>query len=210
MKTTLARAAVLLGALLAAGAARAQDYRSYRPQQSLYIFNYEISKGVGSFGDFIDATSYRGFSFEARSMVRDSFSAGIGVTWNRFDQTVDATRTYPNGGQLTGPSYRYADQLAIKGLFHAYLGQGALRPYLGVGLGGVWNYSYSQMADFASADNGFEFIASPEVGLTFTLAKGASSAGINLALRYNWTTADFQSVNDAQSVALAIGFFGSY
>jgi hypothetical protein len=211
MKTNIARA-VVVGALLTAGAAQAQGFETYRPRQSLYIFNYEVASGIGSMSDnFVSATSWRGFSFEGRSMVADRISAGIGFTYNRFEQThSNVVMAAGNGGTLSGPVYRYNDQLAVKGLVHAYLLRGPIQPYLGVGLGGVWSYAYAQSADLGQADSDFEFIASPEVGLTFTAAHGASSVGLNLAFRYNYTTADFLRVNDAQSLVVAIGLFGAY
>jgi hypothetical protein len=213
MKTMIARA-VVVGALLAAGAAEAQgySYSTYRPRESMYMFNYEMSSALGSFSDdFIDETSWRGFSFEGRSMVRENLSVGIGFTYNRYDQTYsNLTLTTDSGGTLSGPVYRYADQFAIKGLVHMYLRPGAVRPYLGVGIGGVWAYSYSQTADLSRADDGFHFILSPEAGLTFTAARGASSVGLNLAFRYNYTTADFQQVTDAQSLAVVVGLYAGY
>lgn len=212
MKTMIARVLVLAALLGAAGAARAQWYETYRPHESMYLFNYEISTGVGSFNDnFISDTSYRGFGFEGRSMVRDRVSVGLGFDFNRYSQT-DSLITQPTqtGGTISGPVYRYADQFALKGLVHTYFGEGALRPYAGVGIGGVWSYSYTQTGDLSRADDGFDFIVSPEVGLTWTAAKGASSAGLNLAVRYNWTTADFQQVTDAQSFAIIIGLFTAY
>ena len=210
MKTLIVRAAVV-GALLAAGTAEAQ-FETYRPRQSMYIFNYEVSDAIGDFSDnFVSETSWRGFSFEGRSMVSERISAGIGFTYNRFEQTHDnLVQSAGNGGTISGPVYRYADQLAVKGLVHAYLLQGPVQPYLGVGLGGVWSYSFAQIADLGQSDSDFEFIASPEVGLTFTAARGASSLGLNLAFRYNYTTADFLQVEDAQSIVVAIGLFGAY
>jgi len=211
MKTMIARAAVI-GALLAASAADAQWYDTYKPRESLYMFNYEVSSAVGSFSDdFIDETSWRGFGFEGRSMVRDNISVGLGFDFNRYSQTYsNLTVQTDGGGTISGPVYRYADQFAMKGLVHMYLRPGALRPYLGVGLGGVWSYSYSQVADLAVADDGFDFIVSPEVGLLLTAAKGASSAGLNVAVRYNYTTADFAQVTDAQSWAVILGLFAGY
>lgn len=211
MKTTIARAAVV-GALLAAGSASAQGFETYRPRQTMYILNYEVSTALGSFSDkFISETSWRGFSFEGRSMVKERLSIGLGFTYNRFEQTHSLlSTTTPNGGTLSGPVYRYADQLGFKALVHAYLLEGPLQPYVGVGIGGVWTYAYAQTTDLARADDGFDFIASPEVGLTFTAAHGASSIGLNFAVRYNYTTADFLSVNDAQSLAVVIGVFGGY
>ncbi len=212
MKSMIARA-VAVGALLAlAGAADAQWYDTYRPRESIYIFNYEISNAVGSFNDkFIDATSWRGFGFEGRSMIRDRLSVGLGVDFNRFSQTHSMlTGPAGNGGTISGPVYRYADQFAMKALFHAYFSGGALRPYAGVGIGGVWSYSYSQVADLGVSDDGFDFILSPELGITWTAARGAASAGLNLAVRYNYTTADFQRVTDASSFGVVVGLFTSY
>jgi hypothetical protein len=211
MKTMIARAAVV-GALLAAGAADAQGYTTYRPNESMFIFNYEVSSAVGSFSDdFISDTSWRGFSFEGRSMVAPRLSVGLGFNFNRYSQTDEnVTATTSTGGTLSGPVYRYADQLAVKGLVHGYLMDGPLRPYLGVGIGGVWTYSYQQLADLVASDDGFEFIVSPEIGLMFTLARGASSLGLNAAFRYNYTTADFGNVDDASSIAFVVGLFGAY
>lgn len=210
MKTMIARAAVI-GALLAAGTADAQ-WETYKPRQSMMMFNYEMSTALGSFDDdFVSDTSWRGFSFELRSTVANRLSAGVGFTYNRFDQTYsNLSATTVGGGTLSGPVYRYADQLALKGLLHGYLMEGPLQPYAGVGIGGVWTYAYSQSADLARTDDGFDFIISPEVGLMFTAAKGASSVGLNAALRYNYTTADFHEVSDAQTLAVVVGIFGAY
>lgn len=211
MKITIVRTFVI-GALLAAGSAQAQSWETYRPRQSMLMFNYEMSKAVGSFADdFITDTSWNGFSFEQRSMLNERFSAGVSFTYNRFEQTYsNLLLQLDGGGAFSGPVYRYADQLAVKGLVHAYFLDGPFRPYVGAGLGGVWAYSYGQTADFARTDDGFDFIVSPEVGLTFTAARGASSIGLNVAYRYNWTSSDFNGVTDAQSMALVVGLFGAY
>jgi hypothetical protein len=205
--------AAVFGALLAAGGAGAQDFASYRPKQSMYILNYEVSAPVGDFHDnFVSNTSWRGIGFEGRSFVKEKISVGLGFDFNRYDQTYSLiTQTTGNGGTISGPVYRYADQFALKGLLHYYiLDQGFAQPYVGVGLGGVWTYSYGQTADLAITDNGFDFIASPEVGVSLTAAKGASQVGLNVAFRYNYTTADFSKVNDAQNIQVVVGIFGAY
>jgi outer membrane protein W len=213
MKKMIASAAVV-GALLAAGAAGAQDFKTYKPRASVMAFNYEISLPLGSFGDdFVSDTSYRGFSFEYRSLVTRNVSAGFGFTYNRFDETIDEEAvTLANGGLLTGPVYRSADQLAAKALFHLYLrDEGTLRPYAGVGLGGVWTYAYAQTTDLSNTEDGFDFIVSPEAGFALTAAKGASSVGLNAAVRYNYTTFDFSDdVENIQSLGFVMGLFASF
>ena len=211
MKTTIARAAVV-GALLAAGAAQAQSWDTYRPKESLNFFNYEMSLPVGSFNDkFISETSFRGFGFDARSMMNDHFSVGIGIDWNRYQQTYDQKSLDLGGGNvLSGPVYRYADQFALTGLLHGYLRQGIFLPYAGLRIGGVWTYAYQQSADLSNSDNTFSFILAPEIGATITGAKGASSVGLNVAVRYNWTNAKFFKVSDASAFQFVIGLYAGY
>jgi hypothetical protein len=210
MKKMIARA-VVVGALLAAGTANAQWYDTYRPRETLYLFNYEVSSALGSFNDkFVSDTSWRGFGFEGRSMVRDGLSVGLGFDFNRYSQEY-ANKTATSGSTtVSGPLYNYADQFAMKLLVHGYLSQGSLRPYVGGGIGGVWSYSYSQTADLTKQDNGFDFVVAPEIGLLWTAARGASSAGANIAVRYTYTTADFQGVKDAQSLQVILGLFTGY
>jgi hypothetical protein len=52
---------------------------------------------------------------------------------------------------------------------------------------------------------------SPEVGVALTAAKGASTAGLNLAVRYNYTTFDFSDdVQNIQSLGFVMGLFASF
>ncbi len=210
MKNMIARALVV-GALLAAGSAHAQWYDTYRPRETLYLFNYEVSSALGSFSDkFVSDTSWRGFGFEGRSMIRPGLSLGLGFDFNRYSQSYSLKTATSGLTTVSGPLYNYADQFGMKVLVHGYLTTGSLRPYIGGGIGGVWSYSYSQTADLSKSDNGFDFILAPEVGVLWTAARGASSAGVNLAVRYTYTTADFQKVTDAQSLQVVLGLFTGY
>jgi hypothetical protein len=217
MTRSIARGAVAALLVLAASGARAQSFSTYKPHETMYLFNYEMSSGLGSFKDnFIGDTSWAGMSFEGRTMVKEKISAGIGFYFNRFDQTFDQlTVNAPQGGVFTAPVYRYADQFAIKALVHYYLRDDGLRPYAGVGIGGVWAYSYAQTADIAASESNFDFIVSPEIGITFQAGGGASKFGFNAAIRYNYTTADWGKapgavVNDAQYLNYVVGIFGAY
>lgn len=208
---TIARLAMVC-ALLAAGTAQAQGYRTYRPSGSLYNLNYEVATPIGAFSDrFIKNTSWRGLSFESLAELDPQLAAGISFNFNRFSQTYPRVVTTNSfGGTLSGPVYNYADQFAVKGLIRGFLAPGPIRPYVGLGVGGVWSYAYSQSADLTSVSNGFAFILSPEAGLSYAVARGASTVGLNLAVRYNHTTAKFGGVSDAKTVSYAVGVVGAY
>jgi hypothetical protein len=216
MRNAIARIA-LASALLLTGVARAQSdswsMGTYRPNQTIWLFNWEIAGPIGDFGKYISDTSLRGFSFEGRSFIRDNISFGLSFSWNRFYQTYDLITMPITSGAASGPVYRYADMFGIRAIGHYYFMHGPLQPYLGVGLGGVWDYAYQQVADLTASQSHFDFIGSPEVGLLYKAASGGTSVGLNVALRYTFTTAKFgqyQTFNDAQTLSGIVGITAGY
>jgi hypothetical protein len=218
MRTSIVRIAVVVALL--AGHARAQESSgawvstgSYKPRQTLFTVNWEIAGPIGSFSDYINDTSLRGFSLEWRSMLQEKFSLGVSFSWNRFNQTFDQlTVQLPNNVTATGPVFKYADFFGVRAIAHYYLGSldRPLQPYLGVGIGGTWAYSYQQIADLSQSQSNFDFIVDPEVGLFFWFAKGASTAGLNLAFRYTYTTATAGRQHDLQWLSGLVGVVFGY
>jgi hypothetical protein len=210
MNKTIARTLVV-AACLAAPAARAQDWTTYRPDRSLFLLGWSLAQGGSGLENYESGTSTYGMSMEFRSMVRQRFSVGLAFDSNRFDDTKSLeTQVLPAGGTISGPTYRYAHEFAIKVTGHGYLMDGPLRPYVGVGLGGDWNYAYVQSADLASTKDNFNFIVTPEVGVTWMAVSGASSVGLNLSVRYNYSTAAVPGASDVQWWSEVIGIVASY
>jgi opacity protein-like surface antigen len=196
----LARAAVVSVLLLVGTAAEAQytyvggGHPGLEKGETAFLLNYEISAPVSGFKDFISDWSFRGFSLEGRYMVSPHLSIGGGFSGNRFQQTssnltVDVSNNNASGN-ISGPTYRYTDNLSLKALVHYYFSEGKLQPYVGVGIGGGWFYSYAQLVDLALSHDSFDFIVQPELGLLYELSSGSTSLAVNLAVRYTYTTAD--------------------
>lgn len=210
MKTNLLRALLAAAVLCGASTAQAQ-WSAYRPESSLWLVGWGIAQPIGDMKDFQSGTSVNGFAMEFRSIVRPRLSAGLAFDYNRFSRTRSMeSSTRPDGSVLSAPTYRYADNFGVKATGHYYLTDGGLRPYVGAGLGGNWNYAYLQIADVSSTDHGFQFIFSPEAGLLWELAAGRSTVAINVALRYNFTTAHFLSVDNAQWFSEVVGVSLAY
>ena len=210
--------AALVALLLAASPAFAQTVASgwteYHPQQTLFTMGYQMSQPIGSLHGYVDSASFRGFTFDWRSLLTKQFSGGVRFAWNRYNQSFpDFTQTTTTGGTLSSPVYRYADQFAVEAIGHYYLDTGPdsrFLPFLGVGIGGVWSSSYQQTIDLGVSQSGFYFIVSPELGLNFVLARGSTTASLNLAVLYNFTTISFRNVSNAQSLAETIGLTFNY
>ena len=98
MKKAFALIAIV-ASLLLSSVAFAQDSSwvstgSFRPNQTLWGLNWEISKPVGDFDKYISDVSLRGISFEGRSFVRPNLSLGVSFSWNRWEQTFN-NASYP-------------------------------------------------------------------------------------------------------------------
>jgi hypothetical protein len=211
---TIARTAVL-SALLLGGIARAQSDAwvstgSYRPNQTQWILNWEIAEPIGDFNKYISDTSFRGFSFEGRSFVKPNLSVGLSASFNRFQQTFDMETMQVGNATVSGPVYRYADMFALRALGHFYLPHGNFKPYGGLGIGGSWDYAFQQVADLSKSQSNFDFIVSPEIGLLYTVASGGTSIGLNVAIRYTYTTATVGTFHDAQTFSGVIGVAWGY
>jgi hypothetical protein len=212
MKISIVRIAV--AAALLSGTARAEEAwvstGSYHPHQTVFVLNWEIAGPIGGFANYINDTSLRGISLEARSFIRDNLSLGLSFSWNRFSQTFDLIQVPITSGTASGPVYRYADQFGIRGIAHYYFGRGQLQPYLGVGIGGAWNYAYQQIADLTASQSNFNFIVNPEVGALFWFAHGGTSGALNIAFRYTYTTATAGREHDLQTLSGIVGLVFGY
>lgn len=217
MKTHLTRAAAVAVLLLGAQAAQAQ-YAGYSgPPSGVYagktvvVANWEISAPLGDLKTFTSDWSLRGFSLESRYMLTPKLSLGASIGINRFTTTnMNAQVTIPNG-VITGPTFRYFDTFALRALAHYYFMSGPVQPYVGVGIGGTWAYSYQQVVDLGWQTDGFNFIVDPEIGVLWQLMRGPTSLHLNLAVRYTYTTASMVKGSNAQWATLpVIGLAWSY
>jgi|SRR5215470_11592895 len=209
---TAALAALVLAALPAS--AQSSGWTEYRPSKTLFTLGYQISQPIGNLHDYIGSTSFRGFSFDWRSILGRSFSAGLRFNWNRWnDSQSNVTQTTGTNGTLSGPVFHYADQFAIQAIGHYYFDTGPesmFLPFLGIGLGGVWSNSYQQTIDLGNSQNGFYFITTPELGLLVNFARGRTAVALHASVLYNFTTASFRNVSNAQAITETIGLTFSY
>ena len=209
---------VVVASFMLVGAVARAQYGSegLRQSQTIWALNWEVAGPIGDFKNYVSDWSLRGFSLEGRYLVTKNISVGGSFSFNRWEQTynqisVPIQLTGLNG-IATGPVYRYADMFALRALVHYYLGQlgDRFQPYLGAGIGGVWDYSYQQIADLSYTQNNFNFIVSPEIGVIITLMTGSTSLGINFAFRYTYTTANPGRTSNAQTIGPIIGLAWYY
>ncbi|GAB4312719.1 MAG: hypothetical protein Kow00127_03440 [Bacteroidales bacterium] len=153
--------------------------------QSLYSFDYTMSFPSGKTADYIQSSSFRGFTFEGRGFVTDHVSLGGLFTWSTFYEKLGGeTFTYQTA-TVTGNQYRYLNAYPILFQAHYYLGEDNLstRAYFG---GGVGPYKMVQRVNagiWSVEENNWHFGFSPEVGILIPVSFTTS---LNVSFRYHY------------------------
>jgi len=210
----VALASVLLAGWPASAQQGGGSWADYQPTKTLMTMGYQISQPLGQFNDYVGGTSFRGLSFDWRSFLAKSFSAGVRFNWNRYNQDLlQVTQTTSTGGTVSGPTFHFAEQFAVQAIGHYYFDTGPdsfLFPFVGLGIGGTWFNARQQTIDLVSSQNDFYFTTTPELGLTLNLARGHTTASLYFSVLYAFTTASFQNVGNAKALTETIGASFSY
>lgn len=175
-RTPLAGALPALTAALAlfATAAGAEGYSAsrYTHRPMLLQVGWEYALPLGQLrSSFLDTGTPAGIEGELRATLTTQLSAGVALSWKRFQQT-----------HASGDPARLA-AFAARGTLHYYLTRTSFQPYLGIGIGGLYREA---VLGGRPTQTGFGFCADPQVGMLITLDQGFA---LNLVVRYELTTA---------------------
>jgi hypothetical protein len=177
----------------------------------IFSLSWDMGLALGDFHDFVQNVSFAGVEFEGRWFVQRHFTLGFSFGWNRFSQSGPRETYELENGAVTATLYRYAEFISPKLTAHYYpILDAPVVPYLGVGAGPTYSGYQLTAADVSLSQSDWFFIASPEIGFLIPLKWGFGTAGIDVAVRYNWTSADLaNSVSNAQYLAWSIGIFST-
>ena len=146
-------------------------------QDGYTSLHYDISLGIGSTADFISAPSFRGFGFDYRKMVSPTIGVGLSLGWTTFYERKDrATYSFTDGtASLTGTQFRYLNALPMHINANYYFGvDGELRPFLGLGVGTMYSERRTEMGQWSSTTDSWQFSLQPEVGVLYPVNPDAN------------------------------------
>jgi opacity protein-like surface antigen len=205
VRTRLLLASAAAVALLPAAAVAGEPAAA--PIRSLWSVTYQMGHPTGDVSGFVDATCWAGFRMDARFFPLQRLSAGLATDWTRYDETFPMLTQSTPDGAVSGPVYRYVDTFSVRATAHWYPLAGAVRPYLGVGIGGIWTYQYQQSADLARTDTQFGLTVGPDVGVVVAFAQGIA---VDAGAAWAWTPADLGDTKDAQWLTWRVGLAWFY
>jgi outer membrane protein W len=116
---------------------------------------------------------------------------GANGTWNWFDQTFANLTVQGSDFTFTGPVYRRVSAFTALATARYYFTTGAVQPWVGGGVGGVWLSTLRQVVNIplGSSNSGFTFAG--EAGILFTVAE---RLGLYLAGRYQYNLTSLPGV----------------
>lgn len=131
-----------------------------------FSWDWSIGHAVGDFGEFIDATSLRGFSFTYQSPLNDNQSIGLEFGWNVFSQEMEYA-TYTEGTfSLSGRQWRYVNSypVLLAWQYH-FQPEETTDIYIGLGTGLIRHVQEVNMGLWALPQDSWQYTIRPEGGL---------------------------------------------
>ncbi len=166
---------------------------------------YNMSVPVGNTADFIQKTSFRGFTFGLGRFVTNEIAIDLRFSWNTFYEARDfETYTIGDGTtSATGKQFRYINSFPLTaGARYVMNPSSTFSPYFAAGLGAYKINERVDMGIYYNEDRIWHFGFYPEIGLFYDFAY---NVGLNVYARYDYAL----KTKDASSysyIAFGVGF----
>jgi outer membrane protein W len=162
--------------------------------QAIYSLNYTMSLGVGDQADYINAASFRGFTFDGRGFISDQVSMGGVFTWSTFYEKLGGVTVTDGTTTLTGNQYRYINAFPMLLTAHYYTNNDpySTRAYLGTGLGAYKITKRTNVGVWSVEDAYWHFGIAPEVGILIPINMDTK---FNIGLKYHYAFKTKESIN---------------
>jgi outer membrane protein len=140
--------------------------------------------GVGSTFDFANDYSFGGFAVEGRYWVANQVTVGLLWGWNALHEK-EHDKTYSTDNlAITSTQVRWIDAMPLQltADYYIELGNKAVLPYLGVGVGTAWTQRQLVLPFSSYTEDSWHFAFAPELGVLFNTGRG----GVLLSTRLNY------------------------
>lgn len=154
---------------------------SLAQQTSRISLQYTLGLPAASLKDYVGKTSLRGFEFGYRYLLTPNLGLGFDAGMSTFYENERGT--FRDGtSALTGVQYRYANSFPILASFSYYLKPDqTLNPYVNIGVGTLYTRQTTDIGQYRSEAEAWQFNLKPEVGLIYLFNPGF---GIKLSGKY--------------------------
>lgn len=179
-------------------------------QQKIQMkLGYHPSFPIGSFKDFMNENSFRGFMGELSYPVSDRIKVGLGVSYNDFYEKLPRSLHETTQGTVSAVITNSIQTTPIQARGYYDLTSGNIRPYIGLGIGGNL-IGYSQYwGEFGEREYTFKPSFSADAGINIPFNKNTRAAGINLGGHFNYLPYNKNGLENLNNWGVHAGVFFS-
>lgn len=134
-------------------------------QGGLFSMQYSVGFATGELKDYIQPTSWRGFTIDYRKFIKPNIGVGLDLGWNVFYEEKPYD-TYTTGEiDYSGKQYRYSNHFPMLLAANYYLKPDQkVNPYVGLGVGTMYTLRNTDMNLYTFETDSWQFALRPELG----------------------------------------------
>lgn len=151
--------------------------------QSFTSIQYTMGIPTGGLKNHVDKISWRGATFEFQREVAPNVSVGVNFAWSTYYERKDYASYTRDNATLSGVQYRYDNLFPMLVNAHYTIGTGTVIPYVGLGIGTMYDLRNTDMGTWTIEENNWHFLMSPEAGFIFDVAPDVS---LKLNAKYDY------------------------
>ena len=168
---------------------------------------YHPSFPIGSFKDFMNENSFRGFMGELSYPINNRIKVGLGVSYNDYYEKHPRALHQTTQGTVSAVITNSIQTTPIQARGYYDLTEGNIRPYVGIGIGGNL-VGYSQYwGEFGEREYTFKPSFSADAGINIPFNKTTRASGINLGAHFNYLPYNKNGLDNLNNWGVHAGVF---
>ena len=168
--------------------------------------NYAVSIPTGSFADYIDNISFRGWNASITYRLNQKIAIGATTGFQDYYKKIDR-QVYKDaeGRDISAVISHSIQAIPLLATVHYTISpEQRVQPYVAFGAGANLIMRSRYLGQFADDDNKVKLAARPEVGV-FIPIKKESEGGINIAGAFNFSPYNQDDVKNLNSWGITVG-----
>lgn len=178
-------------------------------QETLFSFNYNPATPLGDLSSYADGTSTRGWSIDGRKFTTDEVSVGGYIGYNGFYEERARALYDIDNVTINSQTWRYVYTLPVLVTAHYYIGEGMVRPYVGLGVGLYYVEQELQFSSFRISEDSWNFGLAPEVGAFIPFGLG-SNVGALINVKFHQVFYEELNIGSLNYINYNFGLAFSY
>jgi len=177
--------------------------------QSIWTLSMEPSTPLGDMRNFIEKSTYRGFSASASWFVSERITVGLNIQWTGFYQKDERYTWTFDGAAITATAWKEFYMWPLYANARYYFldeDEARLLPYAGLNMGVAYIDQNAKVGTYEFQDKSWKFALAPEVGTRLPMGL-ERSWGFNFLIRYQMAFYNKNDIDLLQFLNYSIGVY---